>query len=401
MDTEKFLLYDTKDFILDDDFRRWVLHPDTENKNTWNDFLYKYPDKKKQINDAVLIIKAIQPEEPEIPSERLHQILYNIKPDNSPFRRITVNVLKYAAVLILLVSIGGLIFYFSLEKDRHPYAFEPINTEVFEKGRIILSDGTVREFETEETKILQTKTGAVTVNNDTVNLDVNNMQKGQTIMNQVIIPYGKRSEITLADGTHIWLNSGSQITYPFVFTGDTREVYLSGEAFFDVETDHSRPFYVITENIKLKVLGTTFNVTSYENDQTTNAVLLTGKISVEKNKLMAKTVELSPGERIVYDKMDESMVKSTVDVNLYSSWINGYLIFVHEPLNEIFKKLERYYNRKIVMEEGLKNFTFSGKLDLMDDIEIVLENISYTTSFSIEKNKDYFTIKALLPVKKN
>ncbi len=121
-------------------------------------------------------------------------------------------------------------------------------------------------------------------------------------MNQIIIPYGKRSDITLADGTHIWLNSGSQLSYPSEFKTDSREVYLSGEAFFDVKANPNKPFYVITRDIKIKVLGTRFNVSSYNEDNTTQTVLLKGKVTTGKNKIFAQTIDLMPGERMIYDK---------------------------------------------------------------------------------------------------
>ncbi len=399
MDTEKFIHYDTEDFILDNDFRTWVLHPDKKNDLIWSNYLEKYPEKKEQVKEAVLILKSLQPVEPEVPVQRINQILYELKPVSSTFRKISFNALKYAAVFILFISVGGLIYY-SLSNQRQ-LPFTATSEESLQKGKLILADGTVREFETEQTAILQTSKGEITVNNDTVIRDVGSLKTTKTAMNQVIIPYGKRSEITLADGTHIWLNSGSQMSYPVVFTGDTREVYLSGEAFFDVETDLSRPFYVITKDIKLRVMGTRFNISSYDNDQITHAVLLSGKVSVGRNRIFANTMELSPGERIVYDKVDENITINKVNVNLYASWINGYLIFEREPLTEIFKKLERYYNKNIIMEGSFNDITFSGKLDLIEKIETVLANISFSSSFSVIMNNDCYTIKTIMPMKKN
>src|SRR5690606_37957770 len=109
----------------------------------------------------------------------------------------------------------------------------------------------------------------------------------------VIIPYGKRSDITLADGTRIWLNAGSQLSYPLSFTGSSREVYLAGEAFFEVESNPNMPFYVITNDLKIRVTGTRFNVTSYLNDHTTQALLLSGKIGVTRNKRFGRSIDIN------------------------------------------------------------------------------------------------------------
>ncbi len=217
--------------------------------------------------------------------------------------------------------------------------------------------------------------------------------ENEAAMNQIIIPYGKRSESTLADGTHIWLNSGSQLSYPSRFKTHSREVYLTGEAFFDVTEDVSKPFYVMTRDFKIKVLGTKFNVSSYSEDRTIQTVLLKGKVSAGKNKLFAETIDLYPGERIVYDKAGDRLAKEKVDVQLYTSWINGYLIFDNESTTEVFKKLERYYNQRIIASEKLGGNTFSGKLDLKDNIKDVLENISFASSVKVTEENGSFIIK--------
>jgi len=268
-----------------------------------------------------------------------------------------------------------------------------ICTEQLQKGRVILPDGTISEFETEQTKIQQTITGELTINSDTVSLGDTAEKTGKTAMAQVLIPYGKRSDITLADGTRIWLNAGSQLSYPVNFTGNSREVYLAGEAFFEVESDPAKPFHVITGDMKIRVTGTRFNVTSYANDPTTQTVLLSGKVSAAKNQRFARPVELEPGERVVYNKQENEMKKDKVDVELYASWVNGYLVFDNEPVDNIFNKLERYYNKNILTEKLSGHPTFTGKLDLADDLKKVLENIGFSASFSVEFENDTFIIQ--------
>jgi ferric-dicitrate binding protein FerR (iron transport regulator) len=298
---------------------------------------------------------------------------------------------KIAAVFLLLISIGGVWYYLQTEKESLP--MELATAEQLEKGRVILPDGTVNEFETEQTQIRQTASGELTINNDTVSVTQASANSGKNTMAQVIIPYGKRIEITLADGTRIWLNSGSQLSYPVSFTSNSREVYLSGEAFFEVESDPSKPFQVITDDMKIEATGTRFNVTSYANDPTTQTVLLSGKVSAGKNKRFARTVDIEPGERIAYNKQEDNLMKDRVDVELYASWIDGYLIFDNEPVDEVFRKLERYYNKNILTEKLSGRPTFTGKLDLADDLEKVLENIAFSASFSVEFENDTFIIQ--------
>jgi ferric-dicitrate binding protein FerR (iron transport regulator) len=295
--------------------------------------------------------------------------------------------LKYAASIAIITAISSLIYLSVYKKNQFP--IETAN-ETALKSKVILADGSIKEFDSEQTPIKQTTAGNLIINNDTVNIG---LSQTKTAMNQIIIPYGKRSDIVLADGTHIWLNSGSQLSYPSEFKTDSREVYLSGEAFFDVIPNPDKPFYVITREIKIKVLGTSFNVSSYGEDYTAQTVLVKGKITAGKNKLFAGTIEMEPGERLTYDKNDAHLSKDKVDVQLYTSWVNGYLLFLNAPIKEVSIKLERFYNQRIVIEGGLEKITFSGKLDLKNKLNEVLENIAFASSVKVLEENGTFIIK--------
>lgn len=391
MESKNYQNFTTEDFVLDEDFQHWVMHPDDDNERRWSLFMEQYPGKLEQIRQAKMIVHAVQPFEPTVSEEVLNNIFNQITQNAKPVRKMRFVLWTAAASLLALIAIGGLLHYY--QDSTQLATFETMNAKDIGKGKIVLADGTIHEFDTEKTTIQQTASGNLKVNNDTITEHPVNTKAGQVAMNQIIIPFGKRSDITLADGTHIWLNSGSQISYPVTFSDKSREVYLLGEAFFDVKNDPSRPFFVYTKDIKLKVLGTRFNVSSFANDATTQAVLLTGKITAVKSKGFSATYELLPGERIVYNKEEENLTKDRVDVELYSSWINGYLIFRNEPVTGIFNKLERSYNKHIVVEIGLEKVTFSGKLDLIEDLDSVLENIAFTSSFKVKKENDKYTIK--------
>jgi transmembrane sensor len=391
MNYEKHIKYSSEEFILDDDFMQWVLHPTQETDRYWNEFLEKHPERRQQVKEAVYMMKATRAVEPSVSRKRLGKVYERVQLSVKPVREIGWQVAKIAAVFLLFISIGGVLYY--IQTYRQSFPVELATTEQLEKGRVILPDGTVSEFETEQTKIRQTASGELTINSDTVSVgDISEKAEKQALA-RVIIPYGKRSEITLADGTRIWLNAGSQLSYPVNFTGNTREVYLAGEAFFEVKSDPAKPFHVITGDMKIHVTGTKFNVTSYAGDQTTQAVLIEGKIDAARNKRFARSVQLKPGERIVYNKQEENIEKDRVDVELYASWVNGYLIFDNEPVENIFKKLERYYNKNILTEKLSGQPKFTGKLDLADDLEKVLKNIGFSASFSVDYQNDMYLIR--------
>ena len=391
MNDKKYIAYTTEEFVLDDDFMHWVLHPDEESDRFWEEFLLRYPEKKEEVEEAAYIIRSIRAVEPLVPSQELKYDFSKKQVVQNPMGKIGRRLIRIAAVFVLIVTLGGVFYYFRYYREKFP--IELVKGELTEKGKVILPDGTVSEFETKETRIQQTVMGELTINDDTVLLRGKEVESGEPAMAQVIIPYGKRSEIILADGTKIWLNAGSTLSYPVRFTGNSREVYLSGEAFFEVSTDRSKPFYVITGDLRIKVTGTRFNVTSYNDDIVTQAVLVEGRIEAAKNRLFGRSVELSPGERIVYDRKENKMKKDKVDTELYTSWVNGYLILENEPVEEIFKKLERYYDKKIVVEGLSGQYRFTGKLNLAEDLEKVLKNVAFPASFTVENKDGVYIIK--------
>jgi len=388
MEKEKYSKYITsEDFILDKEFFKWVLYPNKELDQFWSSFIKEYPEKGILISEAIMILKSIQPVEQEIPKENLDLILQKLKTSNVTIKLNRLKWMKYAAGLAVLISIGTLIWTNIHVQPKFPIA---VGKRAELKGEIILANGSTREFDTEQTTIKQTASGKLTINTDT--LDVKSVNTKSDI-NRIIIPYGKRSEVTLADGTHIWLNSGSQLSYPNEFKKDSREVYLSGEAYFDVKPNPKLPFYVITREIRIKVLGTSFNVSCYDEDNLTQTVLIKGKVSAGKNQLFTKDIELAPNERLIFDKKTNGLSKDHVDVSFYTSWISGYLVFKNEPITEVYKKLARYYNKNISAEVGLEKISFSGKLDLKNNLEGALENISFASSVKVYESNGSFIIK--------
>ena len=387
MNKERFKYYQkAEDFILDKDFVHWILYPSNELDLFWSSFINEHPEKESNIRNAILIIKSIQPTSLEISQEKNDEIFRRIKASEGKLKINWISYLKYAAVISIFVAIGSLI-YTSLYNYKFP--IEAAN-EMDLKGKVIFADGSTKVFDSDKTSIKQTASGNLVINSDTVVVKV---KQANTSLNHIIIPYGKRSDIILADGTHIWLNSGSQLSYPSEFKTDSREVYLSGEALFDVNANPKKPFYVITKNIKIKVLGTIFNVSSYDEDNTVQTALLRGKVTAGENKLFASTVNLAPGELLTYSKKNSTLLKEKVDVKSYASWVNGYLIFINVPITEVFMKLERYYNQDIKIEDSLEKITFSGKLDLKDNIKDVINDIAFASSINVQKKEGFYLIK--------
>ena len=387
---EDFKNYKTEDFILHQDFVHWALHPEDPDNSFWAELRAGDRQLGSAINDAIFIVRNLRATNEDISEKNIEEIFTRIqktKASNIQFRKI---FLRAAAVLLVALGVGAYGWY-SVSQKGTPFQMVQADKQSFEKGVVILADGSKKEFDTEDTSIEQNADGKLSVNSETIEMK-NVPEQGTNAMNTIIVPYGKRSVVTLADGTRIKLNSGSQLSYPTNFNGNTREVFLLGEAFFDVAKDAKRPFMVNSQNLTIKVLGTKFNVSGYPEENTIQTVLVEGKVTIGENKIFAKPVAMVPGQRMIYGKEDKSISKENVDVQLYTSWVNGYLIFENEPTPLIFKKLERYYDKKINFGSGLENITFSGKLDLKEDLNLVLENIAFASNIKIFKTENQYTI---------
>jgi ferric-dicitrate binding protein FerR (iron transport regulator) len=229
---------------------------------------------------------------------------------------------------------------------------------------------------------------------------------------QVTAPLGSRSNIVLPDGSNVWLNSGSKLTYGHNF-GKNREVHLSGEAFFDIEHLNNSSFIVNTSDLRIRVLGTKFNVKSYPDENIIETTLVKGKVEVKSihEDKSSTPVILSPNQKLVYTKNEGSIdldktedktestgkeqvertrniqIVKNIDPQDNSSWKDGKLIIKSEALESLARKLERYYNVNISFQnDSIKKFKYSGTLEEIT-IEEVLRALESTSPIRYEINK--------------
>jgi ferric-dicitrate binding protein FerR (iron transport regulator) len=182
-------------------------------------------------------------------------------------------------------------------------------------------------------------------------LIVNHQSRSDLVWQEVSSPYGMTSQITLSDGSTVWLNSGSKLKYPVKFDANERKVTLSGEAFFKVQSDKKHPFIVSAENIKVVATGTQFNVEAYRQDTIRAVTLVEGKvdISVDEDQLES----LSPSQRLVYNSVRNKYVLSETETLQWSAWKDGMLIFRDQPLVDVFKRISRTFNVDIQVKDQL------------------------------------------------
>lgn len=202
---------------------------------------------------------------------------------------------------------------------------------------------------------------------------------------------GERSKITLSDGTQIWLNAGSLLKYPKDFKGDTREVYLTGEAFFDVAKDKKHPFIIHTDKMDTKVLGTSFNVQAYPDQTTQEVSVLTGRVNV-KSTVTEENVYVTPGQKVVFkSKNNKLQAFKDIPMNSISLWRKNIIVFEDTPLPEVVATINRNYNVAIeIKNKNLNILKINGYFkDLSADQVVALVcniiNASYKLDAGVYK----------------
>ncbi|MEI7423997.1 MAG: FecR family protein [Prolixibacteraceae bacterium] len=384
MNLRKFKLYTAEDFILDEYFRKIV------RESCVSDRLKKIeenlPEKRDEINLAVQVLHGLYVEKFHQHAKRKQETWrYIVKTQK---RRVIFSYLKIAASLLLMIGIGSAIFYLSTNK-KIDYVVSAVELPS-KNASLILADGKTISINSTQSTVKYSTDGSGIMVNDTSGIA---QQVSANGLNQMIVPYGKRSCIMLSDGSIVWLNSGSKLVFPPVFKGKTREVYLEGEALFDIAKNAEKPFYVKTEMFKMKVYGTRFNVQAYKQDKDCNIVLIEGKVSMNVNDHELKEVFLAPSQKASLAKGQEQFEITNVEnTDIYTAWVDGYLTFTNEEISIVLKRVSRYYNVEIIADLPENTEKIYGKLDLKDDLERVLDGIAFIseTKYEIQRNKYVF-----------
>ena len=197
-------------------------------------------------------------------------------------------------------------------------------------------------------------------------------------------PLGQMTNIVLPDGTKVMLNSGSTITYHGNFSLGERRVSLSGEAYFDVAKDQKHPFVVLTSLLNFEVHGTAFNIEAYQNENSINTTLVEGSLSAT-SKTDEELMRLTPGENLHFDGKTSKITVSNVDTGLYTSWKAGLVTFRNEKLKDIAKKIERWYNVEVVINNPkIGEEAYFGTIMKNKPIDQILEVLKLTSSLKYQ-----------------
>ena len=356
-----------EDFINDDSFRQFVAGENKESVEKWKKWIADHPSALTEFETAIKVTKLLvktkkvsydlhTEEELSLLLSRIRQ-KKNKKNQDSSFTRFQWS--RIAAMIVLLLSLAGILYFIIGNKNNEAIAY-----------------------------------------------------------NEIIVPLGEKSQLVLADGTHIWINSSSKLKYPVDFSKKNRTVYLEGEAFFDVTHNEKLPFEVNTPNMKIKVLGTSFNIKNYPGDKNAVTTVVRGLVRVETTDAKTRSVLLKQNENIVVftgslknsvptkelqNRADnkempvslDPVINKKVNVEEITSWKDQMLVFNYESLEDVVLKMERWYNVRIyIMDEELKKERYRGKFVNNETIYQVLEALKYTTPINYKiKNNEFFIEK--------
>lgn len=209
------------------------------------------------------------------------------------------------------------------------------------------------------------------------------------------VPVGGQSKVVLPDRSVVWLNAGSSLRYGGNLKNKLCEVYLKGEAYFEIRPDSSRPFLVRTEKLDIEVKGTSFNVKAYEEEENIDVALVTGNVDILFNskKMKERREKLEPNQMIRYNKKNHRAIKTKVKAADACFWIQGGLKFSNSSFIQIAKDLERKFNVRILIEsETLKNENFSGSFMAGYSIYDVLKEIDMEHKYKWSQQGNIFTI---------
>lgn len=395
---------DIEQFLLDDNLFQWAKCGTVVDGFDLKSYKLKYPGYEARIDFAITVIRGVRVvEDCQKTSVSYKMYRFDAMMDTarkcdshvlaSPVSRRSVS-LRYrwamsiasaAAVFLLCLGVSHLLTDSSHTYTAHtPIALRMDSLYHSKQVKVFLNGEQVVGLDKNNASIKVGEDGAISVDDQFV-ID---SRVGKVDVNQIVVPYGKRSKILLPDGSTLWVNSGSFISYASNFSTN-RILNVQGEVYLDVKKDAGHPFVVKTNRLEVTVLGTSFNVTDYASDSESAVVLVQGSVDVNVGNTVRK--RLVPNQRLSNDHGKVNI--GQVDVYRYICWKDDLMNFNGQKLSDILKSLSRYYAVRIELSGDLKEELYHGSLDLNCTIEDVLATISLTTPLQIVKEKDVFYIK--------
>jgi transmembrane sensor len=391
---KSYLKFSVEELADDHEFIAWVLRG--KNQKAWESFLAENPDFRFTASRARKILEILHDHQDKISSDDILKIWKKIDGFNklikNPQRQFNLPaILRYAAVLIVALAIGSA-GYWIANQNQKAYVYKSnIDPATGDQSYLILSNGRKVDLEKKDSKIVLNADNKIIIDNEK-EIDLNkSSSRDESTMNEIVIPFGKKSHLILEDGTKVWLNAGSRMAFPTKFTGNKREVFLEGEAYFEVAHNPSLPFIVNAGKMVVKALGTRFNLSAYKTDNLFETVLIDGKVAISQQSILGfhkKETILLPNQKASFNQSDHSIsVNNEPDVEFAIAWTEGWFKFSQQSVYEVLNKLQRYYDVRFVLEHPFSSTDLiTGKLDLKESIEQVMTALEDVTNLQYRIN---------------
>lgn len=323
-----------------------------------------------------------------------NHLLYSIKHESG--KRRTLRVVLKVAVVILPLMVGGMAWWYMAGVETPGKTVEvarimpgsPKACLYLDGGQVVVLDTLVgnRQIAKDNGVEIHKNEKSLVYSDDSVLVD----KPVKMAYNRLEVPRGGEFNIVLQDGTEVWLNADSRLIYPVAFHGKERVVTLEGEAFFVVKRDTARPFFVVSGDQKVRVLGTEFNICAYPDESLVYTTLVEGRVAVEVGD---RKLTLQPGEQSVMDVNDKTLNKQPVNVDEFVGWRKNMFVFEDQNLEQIMAKLTRWYDVKVFyLNEEAKNIIFKGNLPRYAEFSTILEIIEKSSDVKFEVKDHVVTV---------
>lgn len=313
----------------------------------------------------------------------------NITNPKKSVGRKRIPIWKYAAAAAVLLVVGFTLYYSVQKSDSvKPLAYYNDIQPGGDKATLTLADGSQIVLDNKNTGQVATE-GAISIETDAkgqiVYLVKGNSETESQKINTLSTPAGGKFSVVLSDGSKVWLNATSSIKFPAAFAKDERRVEVKGEAYFEIEKDSARPFYVKNGSSEIKVLGTHFNVMAYPDEYRSELTLLEGSVQFTRS---GNSELLKPGKQILYTETNTETKQRNANIEEVMAWKNDLFVFNDTNIDEIMKELMRWYDVKIKYEGEKPDISFTGIIPRNANVSKVLKALELTGDvvFGIENN---------------
>ena len=310
-------------------------------------------------------------------------------------RQLWIQITAVASVVILFAL--SFAFFYMPELERE----SPVSAKVHAggmKATLIVANGIKVDLMQDNLQDVVRQYGATVLEDKKNelrydNVEVNEEIEEKPVYHTISTPVGGEYHFTLADGTMVWLNSSSRLTFPTRFTGDAREVLVEGEVYFGVQHDESKPFIVRVNDVSVRVLGTEFCISAYPENEGVMTTLVRGAVQVTSGN---NQVVLKPGYQAVVDQYSGAISQRAVELSLYTSWVRGIFEYENMELNDIMVQLARWYDVQFTFSASeCKERRFTGVIRKYEDLNDVLDMIEKTTNVKFIINGKNVTITSV------